>query len=49
MDNQKLSAILYIAAGGVFCISAFLGGNLFTLCIGGLLIILGIQRLKNIQ
>lgn len=47
MDNQKMSAILYIAAGVVFIIGGFIGGNIMNLPLGVVLIILGIRKLKK--
>ncbi len=47
MDNQKLSALMYIGAGAVFCVSAFLGGNIIYVVLGAVCFFLGLRKLKD--
>ncbi len=47
MDNGKLSGLMYIAAGALFVFSSFIGGNLFTLPVGAVLILLGCRKMKG--
>ncbi len=47
MDNIKLSGILYIAAGALFVFSGFVGGNLLTLPLGAVFVLLGLRKLKS--
>ncbi len=47
MNNLKLSAILYIGAGAVFCLSAFIGGNMIYIALGAVCIVLGLRKLKD--
>ncbi len=49
MDNLKLSAILYMAAGVVFFGSAFLGGNMVNIALGAVFVVLGLRKLKESQ
>ncbi len=49
MDNAKLAAVMYIAAGIFFLFSGFIGGNIMYLPLGIVIIILGLRKLKNGQ
>ncbi len=49
MEGKKLSAIMYIGAGILFCISAFLNGNIVTIPLGAVFIVLGLRKLKDDQ
>ncbi len=47
MDNLKLAAIMYIAAGGLFAVTSILGGNFLLLPVGAFLLLLGFRKLKE--
>lgn len=47
MDNNKLSAILYVLAGIAFLVSAGLGGNLLFIVLGVYFIATGARRFRN--
>ncbi len=49
MDNIKLAAIMYIAAGVLFAVTGILGGNILILPVGAVLVVLGVRKLKQHQ
>ncbi len=49
MDNIKLAAIMYIAAGVLFAVTGILGGNILILPVGAVLVVLGMRKLKQHQ
>ncbi len=49
MDSMKLAALMYIAAGALFAVTGFLGGNIFLLPLGAVLILLGLRKRKQHQ
>lgn len=49
MNNAKTAALMYIAGGLFFLISGILGGKMIFLILGAVVIVLGLQKLKNLK
>ncbi len=47
MNNQKISGIMYMAAGLVFLFSSYAGGNLLLLFVAVFLIVRGFKKLVS--